>query len=104
MFEVFRQYLAGKISLSVEELQMIESVSITRKLRRRQYLLQEGDIWRNKAFICKGLVRCYRVDEKGLEHILHFAMENWWTGDRESLESANPSHFNIDALEDSVVL
>jgi CRP-like cAMP-binding protein len=104
MFSVFRQYLAGKISLSEEELQQIEAVSIFRKLRKHQYLLQEGDIWRYNAFVCEGLLRTYRVDEKGVEHIINFAMENWWIGDRESLTSGNPSQFNIDALEASTVL
>ncbi len=104
MFSVFRQYLAGKISLSEEELQQIESVSIFRKLRKHQYLLQEGDIWRYNAFVCEGLLRTYRVDEKGVEHIINFAMENWWIGDRESLTTGAPSIFNIDALEASTVL
>ena len=49
-------------------------------------------------------MRTYRVDDKGAEHILNFAVENWWTGDRESLMTGNPAKSNIDALEDSVIL
>lgn len=104
MFSVFREYLSAKIRLSDEDYRMIESVCIFKKLRKRQYLAQEGDIWRYNAFVCQGLLRTYRVDDKGVEHIMNFAMENWWIGDRESLASGNPSGFNIDALEDSVVL
>jgi CRP-like cAMP-binding protein len=104
MFSVFRQYVDGRIKLTEEEFQLIESVCTFKKLRRHQFLLQEGDVWRYNAFICAGIVRAYKIDDKGQEHILHFAMENWWTGDRESLTSGQPSQLNIDALDDAVIL
>ncbi|MDM8176904.1 MAG: Crp/Fnr family transcriptional regulator [Pseudosphingobacterium sp.] len=104
MFDVFRKYLTDKITLSDPELTRISSVSIIKKLRRRQYLLQEGDIWKHYAFVSKGCLRIYRLDEAGNEHILKFCVENWWAGDRESLLSGNPSRCFIDALEESVVI
>ncbi|WP_221391281.1 Crp/Fnr family transcriptional regulator [Dyadobacter sp. NIV53] len=104
MFDVFRNYLTSKVALTDNELEMIEAVSVIKKLRKRQYLLQEGDLWKMNVFICKGCLRTYRVDDKGIEHILNFAIENWWSGDRESLMTGNPAKSNIDALEDSVVL
>jgi CRP-like cAMP-binding protein len=104
VIEVFRTYLTEKGSFNDRELRRIESVTSIKKLRKRQYLLQEGDVWKYHAFVAKGCVRTYTVDEKGNEHILNFAIENWWTGDRESLYSGQPSAFNIDALEDSQVV
>lgn len=70
MFEVFAEYLQNKIELSDQELQMIREVCVIRKLRRNQYLLQEGDIWRFNAFIIKGCLRTYSVDDKSVEHVL----------------------------------
>jgi CRP-like cAMP-binding protein len=104
MFEVFSKYLTDKITLSEPELARISSVSVIKKLRRKQYLLQEGDVWRHYAFVCKGCLRIYRLDEKGNEHILKFCIENWWAGDRESLLTGKPSHCFIDALEESTVI
>lgn len=104
MFEVFQKYLADKISLTEDELAMIKAVSAIKKLRKKQYLLQEGDVWRNNAFVCQGCLRTYHINDKGAEHIMGFSIENWWVGDRESLSSGNPSRYNIDALEDSTVL
>jgi CRP-like cAMP-binding protein len=83
---------------------MIEAVSVTKKLRKPQYLLQEGDVCRHNAFIAKGCLRSYRVGNDGTEHILRFAIENWWTSDRESFTTGLPSKNNIDALEDSDVV
>ncbi|GGB20286.1 Crp/Fnr family transcriptional regulator [Puia dinghuensis] len=104
MLEVFKNYLDSKISLTEEQHEWISSKCVVKKLRKKQYLLQEGDIWKNHAFVSKGLVRTYSVDEKGDEHVIAFAMENWWTGDRESLLSGQPSRFNIDAIEDSEIV
>jgi len=104
MFDTFRKYLEDKISLTEQNFDLIESVSTIKKLRKRQYLLQEGDICRFNAFVCKGFLRYYYVDNKGQEHILQFAPENYWTGDRESLDAELPSKYNIDAIEDSEIL
>ncbi len=104
MFDVFRKYLTDKITLTGPELDRISSVSVIRKLRRKQYLLQEGDVWKHYAFVCKGCLRIYRLDDKGVEHIMKFCIENWWAGDRESLLTGKPTRCYIDALEESVVI
>ncbi|WP_276483766.1 Crp/Fnr family transcriptional regulator [Paraflavitalea pollutisoli] len=104
MYDVFQQYLDGKISLTSEEASSIRECAIIKRIRKRQYLLQEGDVWRYDAFIAKGCLRTYSIDEAGIEHIIGFGIENWWIGDRESLLSGQPSRFNIDAVEDSEVI
>ena len=104
MYEVFQNYLDSKINLSQEDASRIRALGVIKKLRKRQYLLQEGDIWKFHAFVLKGCMRTYAVDEKGQEHVTGFAIENWWTGDKESLLLQQPSRFNIDAIEDSEVL
>jgi CRP-like cAMP-binding protein len=104
MVEVFKKYIQDKILLSEQEWQMIEGVSKLKKIRKQQYLLQEGEIWRFHAFVCEGCLKRYRIDERGTEHIIQFAIENWWTGDRESLMNGSPSKYNINAIENSSVL
>jgi len=104
MFDIFRKYLEDKITLSDEDYELIESVSLFKKLRKRQYLLQAGDVCRSHAFVCKGFLRYYYVSEKGHEHIMQFAPENYWTGDGESMNSGLPSKYDIDAIEESEIL
>ncbi|HEX9511827.1 MAG TPA: Crp/Fnr family transcriptional regulator [Puia sp.] len=104
MFDIFKAYLNAKATFSPEETELIRSVSVIKKIRKHQYLLQEGDVWRYHAFICAGCLRRYRTDDQGVEHTIQFTAENWWTGDRESLMNGTPSKYNIDAIEDSVVL
>lgn len=104
MFDTFKKYILEKANVTEDDLLKIEEVCQFKKLRKRQYLLQEGDVWKYNAFIVKGCLRTFTVDDKGNEHILNFAIENWWTGDRESLQTGSPSAYNIDALEDSNVI
>lgn len=104
MFEKFAVYLMEKASLTDEQLEEVRAVTINKRLRKRQYLLQEGDVCHYNCFVAKGCLRLYRVGEDGVEHILRFAVENWWISDQESYNNGIPSKNNIDALEDSELL
>lgn len=104
MFEVFETYITAKVALTKDELNHIHSLSVKRKLRRKELLLQEGEICRYKIFVCKGLLKNYRTRDDGSEHIMHFAPENNWTTDHKSYSTQTPSKYNIEALEDTEVL
>lgn len=104
MFEVLHQYIQSKISISNSELDIVSACFTPKKIRKKQYLLQEGNVCNQLSFICSGCLRLYRVDEKGQEHIIQFGFENWWISDRESYITQQPSLYHIDAIEDSEVL
>ncbi len=104
MYDVFQKYLDERAAFTDAERARIQSFAIIKKLRKRQYLLQEGDIWKYDAFVAKGCLRTYAADDKGGEHIISFSIENWWCGDRESLLLQEPARFNIDAIEDSEIV
>lgn len=104
MKENLRRYFSSKINLSEDEMAMILDAFHEKKLRKRQYLLQEGSVSKQIAFVTKGCLRLYRVDEKEVEHIVQFAFEDWWMSDRESYVTGMPSNYHIDAIEDSEVL
>jgi len=104
MFENFAQYLKKNASLTDNEIEQFRAKTITKKLRKRQYLLQEGDICHYNSFVAKGCMRLYRVGDNGAEHILRFAVENWWIADYESYNSGEPAKNNVDALEDSELI
>jgi len=103
-FESFRRYLQEKVELTDAQFDLIRSKSKERKIARREFYLREGEICNFNTFVVKGLMRLYRIDEDGNEHIMRFAPENWWISDRESYITGEPSKFIIDALEKSEVL
>jgi len=104
MYEVLFENISKKIALTKEEKELLQTFFIPKKLRKKQYLLQEGDASKYLAFVEKGMLRSYTVDEKGIEHIADFAFEGWWIGDQFSFLTGEPSKYNIDALEDSELL
>jgi CRP-like cAMP-binding protein len=104
MVETFVKYLTDRASFTEADLAKIEAVTVHKKLKRRQYLLHEGQICQYHAFVASGLLRLYRVDNNATEHILRFTGENWWVSDYESFQSGLPSKGVIDALEDSQLL
>lgn len=75
-----------------------------RLYRKRQFVLQEGDVCQHFNFVVRGCLRTYTIDEKGVMHILQFASENWWASDNESFHSGMPSPLNIEAIEETMVL
>lgn len=104
MFEILFQKFDEKIQLTNEEKELSKTFFLPKKLRKRQYLLQEGDVGKYIAFVEKGMLRSYSVDDKGVEHIIQFAFEGWWIGDQYSFLTGEPSRYNVDALEDSELL
>lgn len=87
-----------------EEKDFFLSVLQSKKLRRRQYHVQAGDLCRYECYVAKGCLRQYYVDESGIEHTIMFAIEDWWTSDMYGLITGKPALTNIEALEDSELL
>ncbi|MCF1714173.1 Crp/Fnr family transcriptional regulator [Flavihumibacter sp. RY-1] len=103
-FEVLLAYFNELIPLDTEEEILVTSLFKSRLYRKRQYLLQEGDICTQFYFVVRGCLRMYKIDEKGTIHILQFATENYWINDLGSFHGMKPSDLAIDALEDTIVL
>lgn len=90
--------------LNDNDIERLKSVFVPKKLRKRQYFLQEGEICKHLGFVVKGAMKHYSVDEKGNEHIIRLSIENWWAGDRESFTMLTPSSYYIDAWEETDLL
>lgn len=106
MHDLFFDYLKKFSSepITEEEKVMFIKAFIPFKLRKRQYFLQAGNQCKHFAFITKGAMRQYTVDDKGTEHIARLGIENWWMGDRESFIMSKPSTYHIDTWEDTEML
>lgn len=100
MYELFFQRFNEQVELSEPERALIESYLIPKKIRKKQYLLQEGEVCKFLAFVEKGILREYLVDDTA-EHIIQFAAEGWTIADLFSFLTSEPATFMIDAIEDS---
>ncbi len=103
-FQLILDNLAKHIHLTPDEQETFIAYLQTKKLKRKQFLLTDGDICRYSTFVTSGCLRGYTVDKGGIEHVLSFAPPDWWIADMYSLLSQKPGILNIEALEDTEVL
>jgi len=104
MFSAIDRFVARYIHLSEEESAFFHSLLKHRQLKKRSFLLQEGEICDFEAFILKGCIRSYYLDQEGVETILLFAVEDWWVSDLTSFAERTPSNLFIETLEDCELL
>ena len=104
MFEQLFKSIREKVALTPTEMELCKTFFIPKKLRKKQTLLQEGDVCIYNAFVEKGILRSFSIDEKGNEHIVQFAIEGWWITDLASFLTNSNSIYTIEALEDSELL
>src|SRR5262245_32283241 len=103
-FERLRVYLEQRAAFTAEELAFLRKLFVERRVGKGEFLQRTSEPARYAAFVARGCLRSYVIDEKGKEHIIQFAPEDWWLSDTESLTSGAPASFFIDALEESDVL
>ncbi|MDB5152750.1 MAG: Crp/Fnr family transcriptional regulator [Mucilaginibacter sp.] len=106
MYLTLRKYIDQYTgtAISDDDFELIKKAFIPKKIRRKQYLLQEGEVCKYLSFIIRGAMRQYTVDDKGIEHVVRFGIENWWMADRESFELSVPTIYYIDAWEETELL
>ena len=105
--EVSQQFIdlfTKKADFTEEEFALMLSHFRREYIPRKFFYLKAGQTSRQRAYINKGSTRTFTTDEKGGEHILFFAFEDWWVGDLESYYNQQPSTFYIQAMEDCELL
>jgi CRP-like cAMP-binding protein len=101
--EIMLSHFETVINLNEDEKEYLISFLKFKRVRKRQHILQAGDVCHYETFIIKGLLKSYFVDENDTEHIVMFGIESSWIEDGLSLSTGLPSTINIDALEDSEI-
>ena len=104
MPENFKAYLKNSWGLTQEEVDRLKNFIKTKPVRKDEYLLRQGEICKMTFFVEQGLLRFYALNENGKSDILQFAPENWLVSDRGSVYFNEPSHYFIDAVENSTVI
>ncbi len=104
MFTTINDYVNRCGVFSPEDIAIFNGLLKPKSVKKKQLLLREGEVCDFEAYIVKGCVRSYYIDENGSEVILQFALEDWWVGDLGSFHERTPSLLYIEAMEDSELL
>ena len=96
--------LGKYVDLSGIDSEFIDQHFIKQKLKKKEFLIQEGKVCKNLYFVEKGCLRMYFINKKGVEQITQFALDGWWISDYQSFINNLPSDYYIQAIEDSVIV
>ena len=102
--EFFLAHIRKQVVLSAEDAEILTGYFRSRKLKKKHFLVQEGDINQYSFFVVAGILRLYSIDPNGFEHIIQFGPAGWWINDMQSWLKQTPGNLYIDAIEDSEVL
>lgn len=103
-YDPILEYISRYVELTVEEVNQLTTFFKIKKVKKRQFIVQPGFVCRHKSYVVKGAFRAYLVDNKGKEHTLAFAIEDWWVSDYSSLIYQEPATLFVEALEDFILI
>lgn len=96
--------LSRHITLTDEELTLFSSRLRPLKVKRKEFLLRQGEVARDSAFVVSGCMKAYATDANGFEHILRFATPGWWVSDLSSFITKRQTQLAVEAVRDTQLL
>lgn len=104
MSKLLLEGIKKRVVLTPGDEEKILAVCTYRKVKKKRFVLQEGEVLKHMIFVEEGCLRSYSVDNNGFDHILQFAPPGWWISDMRSLLDQTPASINIDAVDDSAIV
>ncbi|KFF17831.1 Crp/Fnr family transcriptional regulator [Chryseobacterium sp. JM1] len=104
MFTKLRAHIEKIVPLSDEEFEHISSFFTCKKYKKHQFLIQEGELVPCNYFVIKGLLKLVYTDDTAKEHIVGFAMEDWWETDFQAYYKQTKASMSLECIEDTEVL
>ncbi|MGM9476328.1 Crp/Fnr family transcriptional regulator [Pedobacter sp. GSP4] len=99
MYTALYNHINRFIDLSIDEQEILAPMLKSFTVKKKTFLLTEGQTCRANYFVAKGCLRLYFIDIKGAEQTTQFAIENWWITDLTSFLFQKPSEFYVQAAE-----
>ncbi len=99
-----RKHIEKITSLTDEEFEYVLSHFKIKELKKHQYIVQEGELVNKDFWVLSGLLKAYYTDNNGKQHILQFAMEDWWITDYRAYFNKTKATINVDCLEATELL
>ncbi|MFD2572191.1 Crp/Fnr family transcriptional regulator [Spirosoma soli] len=103
MQELLREHIEKRVPLTDDEFGFVLDHFTVKRFTKHQFLIQEGEPVRFAYFVVSGLLRLVYTDESGKQHIVSFAMEDWWECDFGAYFTQTEATMSVDCLEDTVV-
>src|SRR5690606_41754656 len=104
MQETLKRHITEIIPLTEDEFAFVAAHFSVQNFKKREYLIRQGKNVPYTYFVVSGLLKLVYNDESGKEHILSFAMEDWWETDYWAYYNRSTASMSLQCLEDSDIL
>lgn len=92
-------HIQQHIPISNEKLQPFSNLFEKRTYNKKEFLVKEGELCREKFFIVNGCVQICFAKSNGTIQTVDFALENWWATDFNAFSKGLQSQYSIQAIE-----
>jgi CRP-like cAMP-binding protein len=99
MSHLLRQQIEKITPLSDAEFDHVLSHFKPRNFKKHQFVIQEGQMVENDFFVLSGCLKSYSTDANGKEHIIQFALKDWWITDYQAYYYQTSATINVDCIE-----
>jgi CRP-like cAMP-binding protein len=104
MYDKLREHIEKIVPLSDDEFAFVCNHFSIKKFKKHQFLIQEGDAVKYHYFVVTGLLKLVYTDDTGKQHIVSFAMEDWWESDFYAYYTQTAATLSLECVEDTEVL
>jgi CRP-like cAMP-binding protein len=102
--EQIRQVIKQMIDVSEDELKALLYQTFTKTFKRQETVSRPNSIPSEIFFINIGLIRIIITDNEGIEHTVHFALENQFIADYSNFMQKQLSPYALQATEETQVV
>jgi CRP-like cAMP-binding protein len=103
MQEKLREHIEKIVPLTDDEFAFVYAHFTTKKYKKHQFLIQEGEAVKHHYFVVSGLLKLVYTDDATRQHIVSFAMEDWWESDFYAYYTQTPATMSLECVEDTMV-
>ncbi|MBW8243718.1 Crp/Fnr family transcriptional regulator [Muricauda oceani] len=99
-----RRHIEEIMPLSIKDFDLIAPYFVPQRFTKGEFVFRQGDKVPYTYFVVSGLLKLLYSDASGKEHILSFAMEDWWETDYYAFYQEGRATMSLRCLEDTEVL
>lgn len=103
MKEKLKEHIEKLIPLSDEEFSFILFHFSYGKYRKNDFLIRQGENVNHCYYVVSGLLKLVFEDNNGKEHIVSFAMEDWWESDFSAYFTNSKAKMSLQCIENTTV-
>ncbi|MBE9461974.1 Crp/Fnr family transcriptional regulator [Dyadobacter subterraneus] len=102
--ERLRKHIEQIAQISDQQFEYIKPFFAMKRVRKNQYLINEGDEVKYEFLVLSGIYKVFYVDAQGKEFIVQFAQTDWWMSDYQAFFKKQQATMHIQCVEEGEVL